>query len=158
MLPTIPVAPTTNKANVPLWIAQVLVALVFLATGGMKLVLGSAALAAQSPVPIVILRVLGVLEVLGALGLVLPGIFRVRRGLTPLAAAGLFTVASGAVGATLALGQTVMALVPAVLGVLAMAIAFGRRSWLWNLETAPAARATVGTSAPGGATRPAASM
>jgi DoxX-like protein len=120
----------STKGNVPLWIIQVIVALVFLATGGMKLVLSSAALAAQSPVPISILRILGVLEVLGALGLVLPGLFKIRRGLTPIAAAGLFTVASGATGATLAMGQSTMAVLPAVLGVLAAIIAAGRRSWL----------------------------
>lgn len=120
----------STKSNVPLWIIQVLVALVFLATGGMKLVLSSAALAAQSPVPLPILRILGVLEVLGALGLVLPGLFKIRRGLTPIAAAGLFTVASGATGATLAMGQSMMAVLPAVLGVLAAIIAAGRRSWL----------------------------
>ncbi|HWH51482.1 MAG TPA: DoxX family protein [Gemmatimonadaceae bacterium] len=120
----------STSGNVPLWIIQVLVALVFLATGGMKLVFSSAALAAQSPVPLPILRILGVCEVLGALGLVLPGLFKVRRGLTPIAAAGLFTVASGATGATLAMGQSAMAILPAVLGVLAAIIAAGRRAWL----------------------------
>jgi len=103
----------STSGNVPLWIIQVLVALVFLATGGMKLVFSSAALAAQSPVPLPILRILGVCEVLGALGLVLPGLFKVKRGLTPIAAAGLFTVASGATGATLAMGQSAMAILPA---------------------------------------------
>jgi hypothetical protein len=120
----------STKGNVPLWIIQVLVALVFLATGGMKLVFSSAALAAQSPVPIAILRILGVCEVLGALGLVLPGLFKFHRGLTPIAAAGLFTVASGATGATLAMGQSTMAILPAVLGVLTALIAAGRRGWL----------------------------
>lgn len=121
---------SSTRGNVPLWIIQVLVALVFLGTGGMKLVLSSAALAAQSPVPLAILRILGVLEILGALGLVLPGLFKIRRGLTPIAAAGLFTVSSGATGATLAMGQTTMAVLPAILGVLTAIIAAGRRSWL----------------------------
>jgi hypothetical protein len=142
------IEPTSKSANTLLWIAQVLVALVFLATGGMKLVLSSAALAAQSPVPIGILRILGVLEILGALGLVLPGIFRVRRALTPLAAAGLFTVASGAVGATLAMGHAAMASLPTILGVLAGLIAFGRRSWLWHAHEEPAAAEPVGGFAP----------
>ncbi|MFI5230506.1 MAG: DoxX family protein [Gemmatimonadales bacterium] len=154
MQPTMPIAPISKSANTLLWVAQVLVALVFLATGVMKLVLSPAALALQSPVPTAILRILGVLEVLGALGLLLPGIFRVRRPLTPLAAAGLFTVASGAVGATLAMGRLGMALLPAILGVITGLIVFGRRSWLWHAHEEPAAPVPTGSSVPVGA-RPA---
>jgi len=64
--------------NALLWIAQSLLALLFLFAGGMKLVLPLAALTAQIHLPGAFLRVLGVLEIAGALGLVLPGLFHVR--------------------------------------------------------------------------------
>ena len=39
---------------------------------------------------------IGVAEVLGAIGLILPGVLRIRPGLTPLAAAGLVIIMIGA--------------------------------------------------------------
>ena len=71
-----------------LWIVQALLALLFLFTGGMKLVLPIEELTAEMPLPGLFVRFIGVAEVLGALGLVLPGLLRIRPGLTPLAAAG----------------------------------------------------------------------
>jgi uncharacterized membrane protein YphA (DoxX/SURF4 family) len=75
--------------SIVLWIIQALLALVFLLAGGMKLILPVAELTQQVPLPGVLIRVIGVIEVLGALGLILPGLFRIRIGLTYLAAAGL---------------------------------------------------------------------
>ena len=72
-----------------LWIVQGLLALLFLFAGGMKLVLPIEELTAQMPLPGLFVRFIGVAEVLGAIGLVLPGLLRLRPGLTPLAAAGL---------------------------------------------------------------------
>ncbi len=75
-----------------LWIVQGLLALLFLYAGGMKLVLPIEEMTQQMELPGWFLRFIGVCEVLGALGLVLPGLARVRQGLTPLAAAGLAVV------------------------------------------------------------------
>lgn len=97
--------------NFALWIVQGLLALLFLFTGGMKLVLPLEVLTAQSPLPGWFVRLLGVAEVLGALGLILPGLLRIRPGLTPLAAAGLVIIMSGATGLTLAGGAGAGALV-----------------------------------------------
>jgi hypothetical protein len=47
--------------------------------------------------PALLLRFIGVCEVLGALGLILPGLLRIRQSLTPLAAAGLSIIMIGAV-------------------------------------------------------------
>src|SRR5438067_13293228 len=71
-----------------LWIVQVLLALVFLFAGGVKLVVPFEELAAGMPIalPEWFVRFIGVAEVLGALGLILPGLVRIRPGLTPLAA------------------------------------------------------------------------
>ncbi len=111
-----------------LWIVQVLLALVFLFTGGTKLVLPLEELLAQMPLPLPgwFVRFLGVAEVLGALGLILPGLLRIRPGLTPLAAAGLMIIVIGATAYTLAAGQGAMALFPFVVGLLAAFVAYGR--------------------------------
>jgi positive regulator of sigma E activity len=56
--------------------------------------------------------------VAGALGLILPGLLRIRQGLTPLAAAGLLIIMVGATVTTLATGQRAPALIPAAVGLL----------------------------------------
>jgi len=118
-------------ANAALWAIQALLSALFLFAGAMKLVMPVAALTAQSPLPGAFLRAIGVLEVAGALGLVLPGIVRrLPRALTPLAAAGLVFIMCGAEGATLAspatAGNLAMALMPVVVGLLAAVVAYGR--------------------------------
>ena len=74
-----------------LWIVQGLLALIYLFTGGMKLVLPIEDLLKQMPLPLpgLFLRFIGVCEVLGAIGLILPGLLGIREGVTPVAAAAL---------------------------------------------------------------------
>ena len=79
-----------------LWIVQAFLALVFLSAGSMKLVLPLEVLTAQTGLPGLFIRVVGVAEVLGGLGLILPGLLRIRPNLTPLAAAELVHVMLGA--------------------------------------------------------------
>ena len=112
-----------------LWIVQGLLALVFLLSGGMKLVLPLEKLAGPIPLPGLFLRFIGVCEVLGAIGLILPGLLRIRQGLTPLAAAGLVIIMIGATTLTVASGDVVVALIPLVVGLLAVLVAYGR----WRL-------------------------
>src|SRR5689334_15633588 len=90
-----------KRTNVLLWTAQILLALLFVFAGGMKLVLPLTALE-QGPIslPGLFLRFIGVAELLGGLGLVLPGAFRIYRHLTPLAAAGLAIIMAGATTVT----------------------------------------------------------
>jgi hypothetical protein len=109
-----------------LWTVQALLALVFLFAGGMKLVLPVEALTGQIPLPGLFLRFIGVAEVLGAIGLILPGLLGVQPGLTPLAAAGLMVIMIGATVITLATGAVLSALIPVVVGVLAGFVAYGR--------------------------------
>ena len=118
-----------------LWIVQGLLAIIFLFSGGTKLVLPLEAMTGPIPVPGLFLRFIGVAEVLGAIGLILPGVLRIRPGLTPLAAAGLVIIMIGATVLTLAGGAVALALIPLVVGVLAAFVAYGR----WRL-TSPGAR------------------
>ncbi|MGB9073931.1 MAG: DoxX family protein [Terriglobales bacterium] len=113
-----------------LWIVQVLLALLFLFTGGMKLVVPIQELAKQMPIPLpgAFLRFLGGCEVLGAIGLILPGLLRIRPVLTPLAACGLVIIMIGATVYTLAGGGGATALMPLSVGLLATFVAVGRWS------------------------------
>src|ERR671937_2569009 len=101
-----------------LWIVQGLLALIFLFAGGMKLVLPLEVLTAQMPLPGLFVRFIGVAEVLGAIGLILPRLLRIRPGLTPLAAAGLVIIMIGATVLTLAGGEVARAVCPLAGGVL----------------------------------------
>jgi len=112
-----------------LWIVQVLLALLFLFAGGAKLVLSAEALKGPVAIPVLFLRFIGVCEILGALGLILPGLLRIRPGLTPLAAAGLVIIMIGATVTNLAGGAAPVALITLVVGLLAAFVAYGR----WRL-------------------------
>lgn len=115
--------------NYALWIVQVLLAVIFLFAGGMKLVLPLEELTGPVPLPGLFLRFIGVAEVLGAIGLILPGLLGIRPGLTPLAAAGLAIIMIGATVVTLVGGDVAMALIPLVVGLLAAFDVYGR----WRL-------------------------
>jgi uncharacterized membrane protein YphA (DoxX/SURF4 family) len=120
--------------NIALWIVQVLLALLFLFAGGTKLVLSLEVLKSMgSPnqilLPGLLLRFIGVCEVLGALGLILPGLLRTRPGLTSLAAVGLLIIMIGATALTFAGDGVMPALFPLVVGILAAFVADGR----WRL-------------------------
>lgn len=116
----------SSRANVALWIIQGVLAAVFLFAGGMKLVMPIEALTKDIALPAVFLRSIGVRETLGAIGLILPGLLRIRPELTALAAAGLVCVMIGATGVTLATMGAAPALIPVVVGILAAFVAYGR--------------------------------
>ncbi|MET0621795.1 MAG: DoxX family protein [Pyrinomonadaceae bacterium] len=127
-----------------LWIVQVLLALMFLFAGGTKLVIPPDVLASmgspnQIPLPGWFVRFVGVAEVLGALGLILPGLLRIKPWLTPLAAAGLVVIMIGAVALTVAADGVAGGVVPLVIGLLAAFVAYGR----WRLAPHPARREMI---------------
>ena len=119
--------------NVVLWILQVLLALLFMWAGAFKLWLPAASLLqAQQAVPNAIvlpplfLKFIGLCEVLGALGLVLPGVFKTRQPLIPLAAVGLLIIMIGAIVIGFMQGDFSAAL-PAIISALLLAfVAYGR--------------------------------
>lgn len=117
----------SSRTNVALWVVQVLLALLFLFAGGMKLVLPIEEMTRDVALPGWFLRFIGVAEVLGGLGLVLPGLTGIRPELTPLAAAGLVIIMIGATVLSIATGGLAAAPVPLVCGVLLALVAYARR-------------------------------
>ena len=112
--------------NVVLWIVQVLLALLFLFAGVTKLILPIAEMTKDIHLPGLFLRFLGVAEVLGALGLILPGALRIKPGLTSLAAVGLMIIVIGATVITATNGPIVGAILPFVTTLLLAFVAYGR--------------------------------
>lgn len=114
--------------NIVLWILQVLLGLFFIFAGVMKFVMPVEAMTKQMPVAMsgLFLHFIGVCEILGGLGLLLPGIFRIKPGLTPLAAAGLVIIMIGAAVIALIGGAIGPALYPLVIGLLLAFVAFSR--------------------------------
>jgi len=123
--------------NIALWIVQGLLAALFLFAGGMKLVMPIEEMLKQMPIPLPgwFLQVTGIFEMLGAIGVILPWLLRIRPGLTPLAAAGLVIVMIGATAYNLAAGDVATALIRLVIGLLCAFTACGR----WRL-TPPSTR------------------
>jgi uncharacterized membrane protein YphA (DoxX/SURF4 family) len=112
--------------TVALWIVQGLLALLFLFAGVMKFIMTVEEMTKEIPLPGAFLRFIGVAEILGAIGLILPGLLRIKPGLTPLSAAGLTVIMIGATLITLMTGAAAMAVFPLFVGILAVFVAYGR--------------------------------
>ena len=116
--------------HIGLWIIQGLLAFAFFGAGAMKLATPVDQLAAQmawvTHVPAAGVKLIGLAEVLGAIGLILPSVLRFRPTLTPLAASGLALTMLGAVVTHIAIGEPAMTVPPLVLGGLAGVVAWGR--------------------------------
>lgn len=114
--------------EIALWTAQLLLAAIFLATGLTKLTQPRVQLAAgpmgwAADVSDVEFRAVGLLEVLGALGLVLPGALGIAPLVTPLAAVGLALTMVGAIATHVRMGETERLAVPVVLLALTLFVA-----------------------------------
>jgi uncharacterized membrane protein YphA (DoxX/SURF4 family) len=112
-----------------LWIVQGLLALLFLFAGVMKFIMPIEEMTRDIQMPAAFLRFIGVAEICGGLGLILPSLLRIRPGLTPLAAAGLVIIMIGATIVSLMIGPVSLAAMPFVVGLLAAFVAYGR----WKL-------------------------
>lgn len=128
-----------RRVSVVLWVVQGLLAAAYLFAGGFKLVAPPEQMSSPVMLPVWFLRFIGACEVLGALGLVLPGIFGIRTGLTPLAASGLVVIMIGATVLTFVYLGTGPAIPPLVLGVLAAWVAYAR----WRTVPLRGARVTT---------------
>jgi putative oxidoreductase len=118
------------KTHVVLWTLQGFLALFFgLASGAPKLFLPPEMIPMPIPLSWLFLHFIGVAEVLGAFGLILPGLTHIRPGLTPLAAACLVLLTICAAVYQLLAGQVGNALFALTMGLLAAFVAYGR----WRL-------------------------
>ncbi len=109
-----------------LWIVQGLLALLFVFAGVSKLIMSVEEMTKDVHLPGAFLRFIAVAELLGAIGLILPGLLRIKPSLTPLAAAGLAIIMIGATVLTMTYMGVAMALVPLVVGLLLVFVAYGR--------------------------------
>jgi uncharacterized membrane protein YphA (DoxX/SURF4 family) len=115
--------------NIVLWVVQVLLASAFLAAGSIKVTQPIEKLKANmswvTHTTPGIVRLVGVLEVLGAIGLILPAATHILPWLTPVAAIGLVLTMTGAAIAHIRLNAPHLA-VPVILLLLALFIVIGR--------------------------------
>jgi uncharacterized membrane protein YphA (DoxX/SURF4 family) len=115
--------------NTALWIVQGLLAALFFAAGAFKVTQYDKANKAMSwvrHVPRGFVTLVGVLEVLAAIGLVVPWATGVMPWLTPLAALGLVLTMIGAIFTHIRLHEAKLSVAPLVLGLLAAYVAWGR--------------------------------
>jgi uncharacterized membrane protein YphA (DoxX/SURF4 family) len=123
-------AKSPKALHVGLWIAQVLLALAFAMAGSMKLTQPIATLAAKmvwpGTIPEGLVRFIGLSELLGAFGLVVPAAIRKKPILTPFAAIGLTTIMVLAACFHLSRGEAGMVPTNLVLGGLTAFVAWGR--------------------------------
>jgi uncharacterized membrane protein len=120
--------------NILLWILQGVLALLFLFAGITKFVIPYEKMIEMGPPNQIVfsaafIHFIGFCEILGGLGLILPGIFRVKRGLTPLAALGLFIIMAGATVVTMIPMGFVAGIFNLVFALLLAFVAYGR----WRL-------------------------
>ncbi len=118
--------------NIALWVVQVLLALVYLAAGGLKVVRPREQLVASGRFDWMKdtsdagVKAVGAVEVLGALGLILPELTGIAPILTPVAAVGLVVVQVGALRVHLARDERQPLPANVILLLLAAFVAVGR--------------------------------
>jgi hypothetical protein len=119
----------SSIVNVALWVLQILVGLFFILASGLpKLVVPIEMLPMPIPIPTPLFMTIGVLEILGGLGLILPAVTKIKTGLVPLAAAGLVLVCIGGAAYQMAAGEPGNMVFALALGLLCAFIGYGR--WL----------------------------
>jgi uncharacterized membrane protein YphA (DoxX/SURF4 family) len=116
----------SGRLNVALWLAQVVLALLFLFAGVMKFIMPVEVMTQHTPFPGSFFHLIGVVEVLGGLGLILPWLLKIRPILTPIAAAGLTIVMLGATVLTAMTMSVAAATFPLVVGIVCAFVIYGR--------------------------------
>jgi putative oxidoreductase len=120
-----------NGWNIGLWVAQVLLAAFYLFAGYNKLTqpieaLGAMGMGFVLVVPELLTRFIGLAEVLGAVGLILPAATRIMPRLTPLAALGLSIIQVLAIGFHISRGEVMVLPMNLVLLALSLLVLWGR--------------------------------
>lgn len=121
-------ATSSRKLSIALWTLQSVLAVIFVMTGATKLLTQADIMQAQSPLPLALVRFVGLCEVAGALGMLLPGLLRIQPGLTSLAAGGLVVLMVFATILTpiMISPDPVLMLIPATVGVAAAFVGYAR--------------------------------
>lgn len=125
---------TTNNSSramhISLWVVQVLLAAMFLLSGFMKVSMPIEKLSAMLPwatsVPAILVRFIGMSELFGGLGLLLPSMLRIKPALTAWAGLGLATIMLLAIPFHITRGETPMIGMNAIFMLLALFVAWGR--------------------------------
>jgi putative oxidoreductase len=117
--------------NIGLWIVQVVLAGVYAMAGFMKLSQPIEALVASGmsyagDYPELLTRFIGTMELLGAIGIILPAATRILPGLTPLAAVGFALIQVLAMGVHISRGEFMVLPMNLVLLALALFVICGR--------------------------------
>ncbi len=117
--------------NIVLWVVQILLALAFLMAGAMKATQPIVKLAVRmkwvnAMKPSQLVRLIGILEVLAAIGLILPAVTGILPWLTPVAAIGLVLTMIGAMIVHIRLGEGSHIAPNIVLLLLAVFVVVGR--------------------------------
>lgn len=143
-------APThhgTHRAlSAALWVSQVLLAAAFAGAGIMKLGTPISSLAESmawvTDVPAGLVRFIGLCELAGAVGVLLPPLLRIRPYLGVAAATGLLLLMGTAVMFHISRGELAALPPPVILGAIAAFVAWGRRADHAPIEP----RTTTGTT------------
>ena len=109
-----------------LWVVQWLLALLFLFAAVMKFVIPIEQMTTQTHLSAGFIHFIGVAELFGAVGLILPRLLGIKPWLTPLAAGGLVFIMIGATIITLRNGPPAPAILPFVTGILCVFVVWGR--------------------------------
>jgi hypothetical protein len=126
------------RNNKVLWTLQILLAALYLFAGGFKLVAAPEQMVAAptDPVPppnmVLFLRMIGGFEVLGAIGLVVPGLTGIKRHLTSIAAGCLAFIMLGAIVVSIMQIGVSAAPMPLVVGILDLIVMSGRKGWKYT--------------------------
>src|SRR5450755_203456 len=110
--------------SITLWILRGLLAALFVFSGAMKFVMPVAQMTKGTSLTGGFIHFIGVCEILGGIGLVVPALLRILPVLTPIAACGLVIIMAGATYLSLPMGKT--AVFPAIFGLLLAFVAYGR--------------------------------
>ena len=116
--------------NLTLWIAQVLLAATFIWGGSMKLFQPIEKLSAMWPwtgqIPAALVKLTGIIDLSGAIGLILPSLLRIQPKLTPITAIGVIALMICASIFHIIRGEASVIGVNIVLAVIAAFVAWGR--------------------------------
>ena len=116
--------------HIILWIAQVILGGMFIMAGVMKSTQPITDLSTSVPwtanVPVTLVRVIGVSELLGGIGLLLPSLLRIKPILTPIAAIGIGIIMIFAIVYHIANEETKVIGINIAFGLVAAFIAWGR--------------------------------